>query len=1025
MLSAAREVTLETPHFVAYVYRIAKVNVIFALSSVALLVFFVWMVWQDYDREWKRYQRAANRLEIAKTKAEYQAAEEQIDRERVAQLENDLAAARADLEKRGGHIRTLEANLDRIVRGRYYRADQDYRFAKADYDVLRYEYEEAARHHGGSGAAKQKAAMEDKWRQVEARGVEVERVKAAQGQAETVLAKATSGRDEIQRQIAAMEKAVDRLGRKLATIGPSFFNTLLRNQPLLDFMAPSERVQQVVMRTVLEDVNFVQVPRVDRCQTCHVNIDRPGYEVDPTTGLFRDDAARTFMEETHADMADRRAYTRVFATHPNLDLYVGGRSPHPVENVGCTVCHLGRGRGTSFVNAAHTPSDSEEAKAWEERYGWHKLHHWDHPMPPMAYAEAMCAKCHKGVVDIPNAHKLNRGRELVETLGCYGCHRIGGFEDLRKVGPDLRRIRGKLDRDWVAKWVHNPKDFRPTTKMPRIFDLSNTDSPKDRMRNAALVNGIAAYLFEKAEVSRSPDPPVAGDTIRGKALVERVGCRGCHVVGEGDAAERAYDYRSFGPDLNQVGSKVKPGWLFAWLKDPKDYFPETRMPNLRLTDPEAADITAYLMTLKNPEFEGRTPPRTEEAARDEMTFAYLRARLTDAQAREQISKMSGKDKDLFLGERAIARQGCFGCHNIPGFENAQQIGTELTEEGDKDVARLDFGFIDIPTTRHDWFFQKLKDPRIFDSGRVKTYDDKLRMPQFNLSDEDAHSVTLALLSLTKNDVPMQSRKNLTPRETDIALGHRLVRDNNCRGCHIIEDAGGAIRMPVAKAYAEEGRSEEDALAFAPPALHGEGAKVRPDWLFGFLKTPSSIRPWLEVRMPTFGFPDETATQISRYFSALDKQPFPYETIPPRQMGGRHLQAARRLFSKDYFDCLNCHQQGDIKPLGDPSRWAPDLANARARLRQRWIVEWLRDPQKVQPGTRMPTFFGEPMLLLPDEMAQYLDLPEGVVPQEGMIQVPNDPVIQVLADYIVYGMHQRYAGAGSGPEREAYAMRQNR
>ncbi len=1007
---------MNTPHFVAYVYRISKVNVIFALSSVLLLIFFVWMIWQDYDREWKRYQRAANRLEIAKTEAEKAQAAQGIDSTRLVQLESDLKVARVDLERQKGEIEALRANIDRITRSRHYKADQDLRFARADYDVLRYEYEEAARHHGEAGAAKQKAKMEALGRQIAQLKIALELVEGERAQAEGRLAKATARRDEIQGQIAALENETNRLSRKLAAIEPNFFNAFFRNQPLVDFLAPSEKVQQVVVRGILDDVNFIKVPKADRCQTCHLNIDRAGYEVDPDTGFFQNEAIRAYMEKTYPDSSERRAYTRVFALHPRTDLYLSGRSPHPTEKFGCTGCHLGRGRGTTFTSVAHTPKDEAEEEAWKHRYGWHRLHHhegshllWDYPMLPMAYGEAMCAKCHKGVVEIPKATHLNQGRELVETLGCFGCHKIKGYEGLRKAGPDLKRIGGKLERDWVARWVHNPKDFRPTTKMPRIFDLSNTDSPEDRARNAALINGITTYLFENTERPTYPAPPTAGSAVQGRMLVEKVGCRGCHVVGEGDEAEKPYDHRAFGPNLNGIGSKVKIGWLFAWLKDPHQYFPETRMPNLRLTDPEAADIAAYLMTLKNPSFEAKPTPRTEGAARDELALSFLRAKMTDSQARTEVARMSNSAKDLYLGERAINRQGCFGCHVIKGFENAQQIGTELTEEGDKDVARLDFGFVEIPETRHDWFFQKLKDPRIFDHGKVKTYDEKLRMPQFNLTDEDAHSVTLALLSLTKDDMPMESRKNLSPRETEVARGQRLVRDHNCRGCHIIEGAGGAIRPSVAKVYmAEQELSEEDALAFSPPVLLGEGAKTQPNWLFGFLKGPVPIRPWLSVRMPTFGFPDDEATDLVKYFSAQDRQPFPYETLPPKQMTAGEIQAAQKLFSKDYFSCLSCHQQGPIKPLGDPSRWAPDLALARERLRPKWIVTWLHDPQKIQPGTRMPGFFSDPSGVPPDIL-------DGNMERQ----------MQALADYIVYGMHQRSASAGSDADRLTYGAQRRR
>jgi hypothetical protein len=38
--------------------------------------------------------------------------------------------------------------------------------------------------------------------------------------------------------------------------------------------------------------------------------------------------------------------------------------------------------------------------------------------------------------------------------------------------------------------------------------------------------------------------------------------------------------------------------------------------------------------------------------------------------------------------------------------------------------------------------------------------------------------------------------------------------------------------------------------------------------------------------------------------------------------------------------------------------APDLAAAHERLRPGWIRSWLRDPMRIQPGTRMPQNFPE-------------------------------------------------------------------
>ena len=45
--------------FADFVYNVDKLNVVFALSSVALAISVVWMIWADFDREWKYFQREA------------------------------------------------------------------------------------------------------------------------------------------------------------------------------------------------------------------------------------------------------------------------------------------------------------------------------------------------------------------------------------------------------------------------------------------------------------------------------------------------------------------------------------------------------------------------------------------------------------------------------------------------------------------------------------------------------------------------------------------------------------------------------------------------------------------------------------------------------------------------------------------------------------------------------------------------------------------------------------------------------
>ena len=80
------------------------------------------------------------------------------------------------------------------------------------------------------------------------------------------------------------------------------------------------------------------------------------------------------------------------------------------------------------------------------------------------------------------------------------------------------------------------------------------------------------------------------------------------------------------------------------------------------------------------------------------------------------------------------------------------------------------------------------------------------------------------------------------------------------------------------------------------------------------------------------------------------------------------------------DCFSCHQRGAEKPQGPPEGWAPDLAMAHERLNPEWIVKWIRDPQKVMPGTKMPSFYpgGPPDVLGGDEDAQMRALRDYII-----------------------------------------------
>ena len=709
---------------VGHAYNVDFLNVVFAASSLFLFLSVVWMVWDDYDRDWKNTQRRFEQLEVQVTQAQLQQAGRAVDRNKLQQLEAQLQAAQKNVSANQKKVDELQAKQAE-VENRLYRATQDYQAAKANYDQDRYDFE-ASRVADPSSAAKKGPAVEEQLRLLNELNLAKEKAEADKADIQKQLGQYTGQVAAIGKQIDDMTTEQTRLKKQLDVIAPSAVKDYFRNAPLLDFMAPTIKIQQIILPNVVDDVNFIRVPKIDRCQTCHLAIDKKGYE----------------------------KYPQPYTTHPDLATYLGGSSPHPIDKIGCTVCHEGMGQSVSFRDAAHMPTGDKQKEEWEKKYEWEEPHLWDYPMLPTKMTEASCAKCHKQEIYVPKANTLNLAYATFERAGCYACHKTKGFENVKKPGPILTKIDSKLSPEWVKTWIRNPRAVKPTTWMPRFFYNSNNSSPEDAVRNEVEINAIAAYLFANAEKHEfAVKNPPRGDAKSGEQIVKSIGCQGCHVVGEGARAEVG-PRRTFGQPLENIGNKTTYEWIYNWVRDPKHYSPATYMPNLRLTDQQVADVATYLSGLKGSS--GDAPKATpDQKAVDQVILEYYKAVMPFEDAKAEIAKLDPQQKQIALGQRAITRYGCFSCHEIKGFEKAQSIGTDLSEEGSKLVTRLDFAFItDIPhTSKLAWFRTKLHDPRIFDKGRVLLPDEKLRMPNFDFTDEEVNRLVTAIMSFQRETQP--------------------------------------------------------------------------------------------------------------------------------------------------------------------------------------------------------------------------------------------------------------------------------
>ena len=966
-------------------YDFGRLNKVFAICALALLAITVWMVVEDYAKPWKRYQAEFRDLERQELERQAEAERQKINEGELTQLRDDLAQEEARLAERQAESRELEKSIGKLDK-KIYAADAKMRTTKSLLDTARYEYDHAMQQGSDEeieDALREQERLEAEWHE-DRKQLELyteQRDTSVDG-----LNEMRSALEAAESRLEALRKGVTNLEQRAGNLekGLSYY---LLNAPLMDIFEPDLKIEQVMVPGLYHDINFTKVERVDRCVTCHVAANRSGF--------------------------DGERWQAPYRSHPRMDLFVGASSPHPYTEFGCSSCHGGLDRATNFARAGHSPSDAAEKETWTQDLDWETQPYLETPIYPAEYSEAGCVTCHSADVWTPGSQMVETGRQLASKMGCFVCHKIDypAFQNLPRPGPNLAQLAGKTNQGWAYRWIEGPRKFRATTWMPHFFFQDNTTSELNTERQKAEIVGIVSYLWDKSLMPEYPEPPT-GDGDRGRELFETVGCTGCHIK-DPDAARDEYFpqiNRLHGPNLIRTGSKVSAGWLYAWIKNPKQYAPDSRMPSLRLTDQEAADITAFLMADRDPGFEGLELPPIDAQVRDDLVLGYLQNNQTIEQSLASLEAMSGAERDVFLGRQTIQKYGCWGCHDLAGFEGAKPIGVELTEEGSKPLHQFDFGHKhDVAHTRHDWILNKMLDPRSYDEGKeaVKNYDELLKMPNFGMTEREARAIVSLVLGFTKESASASRLAGQSSRSAALAEGRKLVTLYNCQGCHLIEGEGHAIRTAI-----------ED-VGMLPPNLAAQGARVRSDWLFEYLHDPSrmQMRPWLTVRMPTFGFDDGQVNTLVEYFAAgEDREPF---LSSPDRPEDRELAVGKVAFNM--FQCAKCHPAGPQAAVEGVSagELAPSLLMARDRLRHDWVPHWIQDPQSWVPGTKMPANFPKAAdgsysspLTMAIDAPMYKDQKNRLTPyfeteEELKTRLADaDYVTEVLRDHIWWNLEQQ-------------------
>jgi mono/diheme cytochrome c family protein len=484
------------------------------------------------------------------------------------------------------------------------------------------------------------------------------------------------------------------------------------------------------------------------------------------------------------------------------------------------------------------------------------------------------------------------------------------------------------------------------------------------------------------------DPAVARSLqVRdGRALFGQFRCVKCHAApaltgpSKKDAMpELAMD----APALSDAGARFNRGWLAAWINDPHAMRPNAHMPRLFKGsgfDPRAADIAAYIASLGNPPNAALAAGKASDGGR---IFANLDCiachtppDAKDDPARVPLAYTRAKFRPVALWQYLLNPQAHYSWNPMPNFHLSDADAGSLTAyllTGGKDIPaglagdpangkRLvtSVGCLNCHTIGNE------KSTAAFPALAALSKENLTKgclasdpaargnAPEFDLTDAQRG----ALVAFLKTD-----RVSLS---TDAApeFAERQVAELRCTACHARDGSESALAQSLdAESQGLHARfpnappSEHELLAADqhPPALTWVGEKLRPKWMAQFLagRIPYKPRYYLRARMPAF------PAQAERIATGVAEEHGCAPTLAPEPTPDEKLAEIGRVLCgkapNQGFSCVQCHAAADQPPFAPFEAPSINLKYIADRLRHDYYARWMRDPQRIDPVTKMPKF----------------------------------------------------------------------
>ncbi len=276
-------------------WNMKRLNWAFAISAVLMFLATAWSILQDYERGWRTPQRQARTWEAALTLDKLNTDLTPDKQQQIDQLVSDITRIETEILAGNERYKQLERDVKRLDSDRE-TIEFEVNTLKSNVAVMESNLQDA---RTSGDAARAQSILREMAKPAAILAEESEKLANKKEELQARRDEMKQLGDELDKKLSEKNRLMgdaELLQKKLKALDPDTlparFSALMRDFPLLGFVNPSERVQQVVLPHVQTDVAFMKITTVDRCVTCHVNIQNKDFTVENVLAYLESEAAK-------------------------------------------------------------------------------------------------------------------------------------------------------------------------------------------------------------------------------------------------------------------------------------------------------------------------------------------------------------------------------------------------------------------------------------------------------------------------------------------------------------------------------------------------------------------------------------------------------------------------------------------------------------------------------------------------------------------------------------------------------------